>query len=351
MLHGGLNVLGQMLSFNEMRRPGGADRLARWQGACIALLAALAVVFASGLAVAQDYPTRTVRIIVPFPAGGVPDVLARILAQGLGEKWGQPVIIENRGGANTNLGTTFVAKSPPDGYTLLFTTDGTFILNPLLYKSLPYSMEELAPVSLIATTVHALAVNSKIPARSVKELVALAKAKPGRFTYGTSGPASVQRIATELFARTEGISLLHVPYKGSGDTMTGLLSGEIDLTINGGLNIFPLMSLPSIRALAVTSPTRSQFAPDLPTMQEAGVAGFVSQGMSGVFVPVGVPAEIRNKIHRDIADLIKQPNIRSAMVKSFFEPEGRDEEEFRQIIRQVTERWRRVITDAKIVIE
>ena len=324
-----------------------------WRGwgrmlVCAALAGA---VLMPGAGWALDYPTRTVRIIVPFPAGGVPDVLARILAQGLSEKWGQPVVIENKTGANTSLGAAFVARSAPDGYTILFTTDGTFILNPLLYKELPYSMKDLAPVSLIATTVHALAINSSVPAKTVKEFVALAKAKPNGYSYGTSGPASIQRITMELFMRTEGISLLHVPYKGSGETTTALIAGEINSMINGGLNIFPLLSNPSIRALAVSSTTRSRFAPDLPTMQEAGVAGYVSGGLSGVFTPAGVSAEIRDKIYRDIADLLKKPQIADALSKSYFEPQGKNGEEFQAIIKQETERWRDVITAAKISIQ
>jgi tripartite-type tricarboxylate transporter receptor subunit TctC len=317
----------------------------------ILISALLGTLGASVPALGADYPTKTVRIVVPFPAGGVPDILARILAQGLSEKWQQPVVIENRSGANTTIGASFVARSSPDGYTLLFTTDGTFILNPLLYSKLPYSMEELTPVSLVATSVHALAINSSVPARSVKEFVSLAKAKPSQLSYGTSGPASIQRIAMELLCRTEGITLLHVPYKGSTETMTALLAGDISATINGGLNIFPLLENTSIRALAVTSPTRSKFAPNLPTMQEAGVPGFVSQGISGVFVPTGTPAEARNKIHQSIAELLQRTDIKDALNKSFFEPQGKDGDEFRHVIREATERWRRVITEAKIAIE
>jgi len=321
----------------------------RRAAASLALAAASLLISHSASAI--DYPTRTVRLVVPFPAGGVPDVLARILAQGLSEKWRQPVVIENRGGANTSLGAAFVARSAADGYTLLFTTDGTFILNPLLYSNLPYAMAELAPISLVATSAHALAIHKSVPARSVKEFVALAKAKPGQLSYGTSGPASIQRIAMELLCRTEGITLLHVPYKGSGETMTALIAGEISSTINGGLNIFPLMNHESIRALAVTTPTRSRFAPGLPTMQEEGVAGFVSQGMSGVFAPAGVPTAIRDKVHSDIVELLQRQDIKDALSKSFFEPQGKNAEEFDATIKRESERWRKVITEAKIAID
>jgi tripartite-type tricarboxylate transporter receptor subunit TctC len=302
-------------------------------------------------AAALDYPVRTVRIVVPFPAGGVPDVLCRILAQGLTEKWGQPVVVENRGGANTSLGAAFVSRSAPDGYTLLFTTDGTFILNPLLYSNLPYSMGDLTPVSLVASSAHALAVNKDVPVQSVKEFVELAKKKPNGFSYGTSGPGSIQRIAMELFSRTESIELLHVPYKGSGETMTALLAGDINATINGAFNILPLRGDGSVKALAITTTTRSRFAPDLPTMQEAGVRGFSSQGLSGLFAPAGTPSEIMSKLHNDIVDLLKRPEVKQALDKNFFEVQGKDGDEFQKIIREETEKWRRVITEAKIKID
>jgi tripartite-type tricarboxylate transporter receptor subunit TctC len=322
----------------------------------IVRLAAVIAFLAGGPAVAQngsslDYPTRTVKIVVPFPAGGVPDVLCRILAQALAAKWGQPVVVENRGGGNTIVGTTSVIRSAPDGYTLLFTTDGTFILNPVLYPALPYSADDLVPISLVATSAHAFAVNKAVPVQSVKDFIALAKAKPSAFSYGTTGPGSIQRIAMELFSRTVGVELLHVPYKGSGETMTALIAEEISATINGAFNILPLIGTGTIKALAITTTTRSRFAPDLPTMQEAGVPGFSSQGMSGLFAPVGVPAGIRNKIHNDIVDLLKRPDILQALDKNYFQVQGKDAEEFRRLIQGETEKWRRVIAEAKIKIE
>jgi len=318
-----------------------------------ALAAAVCLSMASsfGGAVGQEFPSRTVRIIVPFPAGGVPDILARILAQGLSEKWGHAVVVENRAGANTNLGAAHVARSAPDGYTLLFTTDGTFILNPILYANLPYSMSDLSPVTLVASSAHALAVAKTLPVKSVDEFVALAKQKPQQLSYGTSGPASIQRIAMELFSRTKGIELLHVPYKGSGETMTALVAGDISATINGGINIFPLKDDGSIKPLAVATVTRSRFAPELPTMQEAGVPGFSSQGLSGLFAPAGTPAEIRNKLHSDVVSLLARPAVKQALEKSFFEIQGKNADEFRDIIRIESEKWRRVITEASIKIE
>ncbi len=316
-----------------------------------ALLAAQLILAASENAAALDFPSRMVRIVVPFPAGGVPDILARILAQGLSEKWGHPVIVENKAGGNTNIGATFVSRSAPDGYTLLFTTDGTFILNPILYSTLPYSMDDLAPITLVATSAHAFAVDKTLPVNSIQEFVALAKAKPDELTYGSTGPGSIQRIAMELFARTEGVHMLHVPYKGSGETMTALIAGQISATINGVINILPLKDSGTIKTLAVTTPSRSRFAPDLPTMQEVGVHGFTSQGISGMFAPSQVPIEIRNRIHSDIVDLLQRPDIKRALDQNFFEPQGKNAEDFRRVIREETEKWQRVITAANIKIE
>ncbi len=302
----------------------------------------------SGTAFALDYPNRTVRVVVPFPAGGVPDVLFRILALALTEKWGQPVVVENRAGGNTIVGTMAVVRAPADGHTLLFTTDGTYILNPLLYSTLPYTTKDIVPISLVATSAHAFAVNKSVPVQSVREFIALAKSKPKEFTYGTTGPGSIQRIAMELFSRIAGVELLHVPYKGSNETMNALISEEITATINGAFNILPLMGTGTIKALAISTVDRSPFAPDLPTMQEAGVPGYSSQGMSGLFAPVGVPSEIREKIQRDIAEVLKRSDIIQSLERNFFQIQGKNAEEFQAIIDAETAKWRRVITEANI---
>lgn len=321
------------------------------RGICV-LLTAVAATFGSlalsGTASALDYPNRTVRVVVPFPAGGVPDVLFRILALALTEKWGQPVVVENRAGGNTIVGTMAVVRAPADGHTLLFTTDGTYILNPLLYSTLPYTTKDIVPISLVATSAHAFAVNKSVPVQSVREFIALAKAKPKEFTYGTTGPGSIQRIAIELFSRIAGVELLHVPYKGSNETMNALISEEITATINGAFNILPLKGTGTIKALAISTVERSPFAPDLPTMQEAGVPGYSSQGMSGLFAPVGVPSEIREKVQRDIAEVLKRSDVIQSLERNSFQIQGKNAEEFQAIIDQETAKWRRVITEANI---
>src|SRR5882757_2895856 len=265
----------------------------------IAAVCILGATLAPHPASALDYPTRPVHVIVPFTAGGAPDVLMRLLGQKLAEKWGQGVVIENRAGGNTLIGTVAGAKSPPDGYTLTLAADQTFVLNPLLYSSLPYSMKEFDPIVLMASIPHMLAVANKVPVTNVKELIALAKAKPDTITYGTTGPGTIQRIATEYFAGIAGIKLVHVPYKGANETTLAILQGEIDMTINGMSNILPHIDGGKLKALAVSTAQRNPLVPNIPTMQEAGVPGYTSQGSFGLFAPTGTPREIRDKISAD----------------------------------------------------
>ena len=243
--------------------------------------AAALTIAAPRLSFAQAYPSRPVRVIIPFTPGGAPDVLLRLVAQKLSEKWGQGVVVENRAGGNTLTGTVAVTKGAPDGYTLLMTGDQTFILNPLLYATLPYSMKELDPIILMASIPHMLAVSHKVPASNVKELIALAKQKPDTMTYGTTGPGTIQRIATEYFAGIAGIKLVHVPYRGANETTIAILSGEIDITINGMSNILPHIEGGKLKALAISTLTRHRLAPDIPTMQEAGVPATARRARSG----------------------------------------------------------------------
>ena len=324
-------------------RPG-LDRRRFLGGATAAAL----TIAAPRLSFAQAYPSRPVRVIIPFTPGGAPDVLLRLVAQKLSEKWGQGVVVENRAGGNTLTGTVAVTKGAADGYTLLLTGDQTFILNPLLYPTLPYSMKELDPVILMASIPHMLAVSHKVPASNVKELIALAKQKPDTMTYGTTGPGTIQRIATEYFAGIAGIRLVHVPYRGANETTTAILSGEIDITINGMSNILPHIEGGKLKALAISTLTRHRLAPDIPTMQEAGVAGYSSQGAFGFFAPVGVPAEIRAKIHADTAEILTRPDVVKALEDRSFQVDNVGPDGFAKMIAAETEKWAKVIRAANI---
>lgn len=310
--------------------------------------AAALTIAAPRLSLAQAYPSRTVRVIIPFTPGGAPDVLLRMVAQKLSEKWGQAVVVENRAGGNTLTGTVAVTKSAPDGYTLLHTGDQTFVLNPLLYATLPYSMKELDPIILMASIPHMLAVSHKVPASNVKELIALAKQKPGTMTYGTTGPGTIQRIATEYFAGIVGIKLVHVPYRGANETTTAILAGEIDMTINGMSNILPHIAGGKLKALAISTLARHRLAPDIPTMQEAGVPGYNSQGAFGLFAPAGVPAEIRAKIHADTAEILKRPDVVKALEDRSFQVDNVGPDGFAKLIAVETDKWAKVIRAANI---
>jgi tripartite-type tricarboxylate transporter receptor subunit TctC len=297
---------------------------------------------------AADYPTRSVRVIIPFSAGGAPDIVMRVLAQALSDKWKQSVVVENRPGGNTFVGTTAVTRSAPDGYTLLFTADGTFILNPLLYASLPYAMNELSPITLVATTPHVLAVSRKVEANTVKEFVALAKRAPGKMTYGSTGSGSIQRLAFEFFSRLAGIELVHVPYRGANETVTALVAAEIDASINGFATVSPHLSPQGLRALGISTKRRSSLAPDLPTLDEAGVPGYSSQGAFGLLAPAGVPQDISAKIEADIAEILQRPEMQNILKARGFELAPLGPVEFGKLIAEETDKWRTVVEDKKI---
>jgi tripartite-type tricarboxylate transporter receptor subunit TctC len=312
------------------------------------LVSVTALTFGARGSCAADFPSRTVRIVIPFSAGGAPDVLFRIVAPYLTEKWKQPVVVENRPGANTNLGTVAVTKADADGHTLLFTTDGTFIFNPLIYSSLPYSVSELAPVSLVATASSMFAVGTHVPAKTVSEFVALAKSKPGAINYGSTGPASVQRLQMEYFAVLTGVQLTHVPFKGANETTMAMLANQMDASISGTSNILPYLPTGQLRALAVTTAERSPQAPDVPTMQEAGVPGYETYSLYGLFAPAGTPADTIKKIHDDVTEITMRPEIKAILAARSFEVQGKTAAGFQRMINNDTTKWQKVITSAKI---
>ena len=317
--------------------------------AAIATLAGLSsVIVPLRPAAALDYPTRTVRVIIPFTAGGAPDVLLRLVARALQDKWGQGVVVENRAGGNTLVGTVAAAKSAPDGTTLLLAADQTFVLNPLLYPSLPYSMKELDTVAMMATIPHMLAVANKVPVSNVKELIALAKRKPDTITFGTTGAGTIQRIATEFFAGIAGVKLVHVPYKGANETMMGILQGEIDMTINGMSNILPHIEGGKLKALAVSTAERNPLVPNIPTMQEAGVPGYTSQGSFGLFAPAGTPRDIRDKVAADVAEILARPEVKKALEARSFMVDSFGPDAFDKFIASETVKWDAVIKRAGI---
>jgi tripartite-type tricarboxylate transporter receptor subunit TctC len=312
------------------------------------LLGVVALTFNARGSFATDFPTKTVRIIIPFSAGGAPDVLFRIVAPYLSEKWKHPVVIENRPGANTNIGTLVVTKADADGHTLLFTTDGTFIFNPLIYTSMPYAVSDLTPVSLVATASSMFAVGTHIPAKTIAEFVALAKSKPGEINYGSTGPASIQRLQMEYFAALTGVQLTHVPFKGANETTMAMLANQMDATITASSNILPHLPTGKLRALAITTVERSPLAPDVPTMQEAGVPGYETYSLYGLFTTSHTPADVVQKIQADLTEITTRPDIRALLAARSFEVQGKSAAEFQAIIDRDTAKWSKVITAAKI---
>jgi len=313
-------------------------------------LALLLGTLAAPPALALDYPNRPVQIIMPFSAGGAPDVLLRTVAQKLSEKWKQGVVIDNRPGGNTFIGTVAATKAAPDGYTLLMTADQTFVLNPVLYNSLPYSMKDLKPVIMMASIPNILVTANKVPASNVKELIALAKAKPETLTYGSTGPGSIQRLSAEYFANLAGIKLVHIPYKGANETTTAILAGEIDMTVTGMSNALPHIGSGKLKALAIGTEQRNPLAPDVPTMQEAGVPGYVSQGTFGLFALNGTPPEIIAKLNADIAEVLAMPEVRKALEARSFVVRSAGPAQFQTFIDQEIVKWRTVIEKANIKI-
>jgi tripartite-type tricarboxylate transporter receptor subunit TctC len=319
-------------------------------------LAGFAIVFAAlcaaGIAQAQSWPTKPVRFVVPFPPGGGTDSFARPLAAKLSGQLGQQVIIDSRGGAGGTIGADVVAKSAPDGYTfLLGAVHHTVAVNA--YKKLPYDLEkDLAPVTGVAYVPDVLVVNAgKVPAHTVAEFIVYSKANPGKVNYGSSGNGTTRHLAGAIFNAKTGTSMVHVPYKGSGPAMTGLLGGEIDLIFEGLGSAAAQIRGGKIRALAVTSPQRSPAFPDIPTMAEAGVPGFESLSWYGLWAPAGTPREIIDRLQAEVAKALASPDIKALWFQQGAEPGGEPAEQYARFVNSEIEKWGNVVRQNKIVIE
>jgi tripartite-type tricarboxylate transporter receptor subunit TctC len=296
------------------------------------LLLCLAGVGAIGLCsidvLAQSYPSRPIRVIVPFAAGGAVDTIARIIGAKLQDSVGQPIIIEDRAGAGGTTGADVVAKAPPDGYTILMNTNGQAIA-PALYRSLPFdTLKDFAPVTQLVATSTVLVANAKLPAKSLNELIALAKAKPGLLNYGMTGVGNNLHLTMELFKRAVAIDIQAIPYRGDAPLNTALMAGEIDVAIVPIATIVPHIEAGSVRALVVTSARRSPLLPDVPTISEAAVPGFEASGWLGYFVPARTPREIIRFIQRETAKVLAAPDMQQRLRALGNEPAGSTPEEF-----------------------
>ena len=306
-------------------------------------IAALLAVFAQN-AFAQAYPTRSIRLVVPFPAGGTTDILARAAAQKLTESLGQSVIVDNRPGAAGNIGADIVAKSAPDGYTLLMGTVGTHAINPGLYAKMPYDhVKDFVPVVLVAGVPNVLAVNPAFPVNSVAELIALAKSKPGTINFATSGSGTSIHLSGELFKTMAGVDMTHVPYKGSSPALTDLMGGQVQIMFDNLPSALPLNKAGKLRAIAVTSQKRAPVLPDVPTISESGLPGFEASSWFGVLAPTGTPAPIVAKINADVNKWLQSPEARDQLLAQGANAAGGTPEQFAAHIRAETEKWAKVV--------
>jgi tripartite-type tricarboxylate transporter receptor subunit TctC len=313
-----------------------------------ARLLAIALAALPSSALSQAYPSKAVRMIVPFPAGGSTDIVGRTVAQKLSEMWGQPVVVDNRPGGGTTIGTDAVAKAAPDGYTLLV-TPAPFTINPSLLARLPYdALADFAPITLINTTPLVVVVNPGVPAKSVKELIALAKARPGKLNFGSSGTGGSNHLAGELFNAMAGVKMVHIPYKGNAPALVDLVGGHVDLVFNGLTSALPLIKGGKLRALAITSIQRSGALPDLPTVDETGLKGFAAVAWNGLSAPARTPREVIAKINADVIKIVNAPELRERLKAEGSDPVGNSTEQYAAFLRDEVAKWAKVIKFAGV---
>jgi tripartite-type tricarboxylate transporter receptor subunit TctC len=308
----------------------------------------LVFLFAAGLAQAQNYPSKPVRLIVPFAAGGSTDVIARILAPKLSEVWGQQVIVDNRPGGNTVIGTDIVAKSPPDGHVLLV-TPAPFTVVPSVLTKLPYDpAKDFEPITLINTTPMGFVVHPGVPAKNLKELIALAKARPGQMNFGSSGSGGVPHLSGELLNTMAGLKIIHVPYKGNAPALADLVGGHVDMAFNGLTSVMAFIKSGRLRVLGVTSLTRTAALPEVPTFDEQGLKGFQAVAWNGLTAPARTPKEAIVRIQEASARIIKSPELAEQLKRDGSDPVGSTTAEFTAHLRDDVVKWKKVLDRAGI---
>ena len=304
--------------------------------------------FTAAPTAAQQFPSKAVRLIVPFAAGGSTDIVARTLAPRLLEAWGQPVLVDNRPGGNTVIGTDIVAKSPPDGHTL-FVTPAPFTIIPSLMAKLPYDpQKDFEPITLINTTPLVVVVHPGVPAKNMRELAALAKSKPGALNYGSSGSGGTNHLAGELFNAMAGVKMVHIPYKGNAPALADLTGGHVDVIFNGLTSAIPLIRSGRLRALGMTSLTRAGAMPDVPTLDEQGLKGFLAIAWNGLTAPARTPRDIINKINADVSKIVKSPEMMERLKADGSEPAAYSVEQYQKFLRDETAKWAKIIKQAGV---
>jgi len=300
--------------------------------------------FAVPQAHAQAYPSKAIRFVVPYPAGGPLDTVARLLAAKVSESVKQPVIVDNKPGAGGNIGAEIVAKSPPDGYTIVMGALATHAINPTLYKSIPYDpIKDFTPITQVAATPNILVVHPSVPAANVREFIAYAKANPGKLSFGSGSIGSGGHLAGELFKTMAGVDMVHVPYKGAAPAMQDLIGGQIHLMFDNLASALTQVRAGKVRALAVTTAKRTALASEFPTIAESGLPGFDIETWFGVLAPAGIPREALDRLHAEFAKALAAPDVREKMVHLGAEPIGNKPEEFAAYIKAEAEKYAKVI--------
>ena len=320
----------------------------RVQKLLAAACGAVAMSFASGVA-AQAWPAKPIRLMVPFPPGGSTDIVARIVAQKLGERLGQSLVIENRGGAGGTIGTAVIAKAAPDGYNLAIASTSTHVVAPAVYPKLDYdAVKDFAPISLIAVSPYLLVVNTSVPAKTLKELIDLAKQKPGKLNYASAGVGSTTHIAMEMLKAVSGTYMLHIPYNGNGPAGTAVVGGQVEILFGSLPALLPHAKSGRVRALAVGTPKRSSSLPDVPTVAESGYPGFDASLWLALMAPVGTPQPILDRLQKEIVSIVGSPETREALDKAGAEPLSSTPAELAAMIRDGVAKYTPVIKAAGI---
>jgi tripartite-type tricarboxylate transporter receptor subunit TctC len=318
------------------------NRIARCAAAIILTTSASAVA-------AADYPDRPIRLIAPFAAGGPSDIMARLVSQKLNESMGQPLVVDNRAGAGGAVGCEIAAKAAPDGYTLLLGSSGNLSVNPSLYKKLPYDpVKDFQPITQLEAGPQVLVVHPSIAAKSVQELIALAKARPHALSFASGGTGTGNHLASELFKATAGIDIVHVPYKGTGQALTDLVGGQVQMMMSSLLPAIPQIKAGRLRALAVTSTKRTPVLPELPTIAESGMPGFETTSWHGILVPAKTPKAIAARLHDELVKMLAQPEVRARFTSEGIDAIGSTPQEFAAYIHAETVKYANVIKHAGI---
>jgi tripartite-type tricarboxylate transporter receptor subunit TctC len=315
------------------------------------LTGSMQVTNAGAAAAEQNYPTRALRIVVPFAPGGGTDILARLLGARLAEAWSQPIVVDNRPGGATVIGMELVAKAPADGYTLLIST-GNFTVNPALFPKLPFDTgRDFMPVSMLATAPNVLVVHPSLPVKNVRELIAFARPRPRQINYGSSGNGGTGHLAMEMLKQMAGVDLVHIPYKGGGPALNAVLMGEVSVLFNNMIATVPHINSGRLRALGVTTKARSSIVPEIPSIAESGLPGFEATGWFGAFVPAGTADAVVQKLASEIGRIVNLKDVRELLLGQGAVPIGNSSREFGEFIRVDIERWKLTLASIRIVAD